>query len=113
MLSGSTGPDAVVWVAVVVVELVGGTLAAGAGLTVEACTSNRELSFVEEGPLGRVGGAALGRVSVSGAFWRVSSVLELGAMEGELVCAFTRVKAANKAAPAQIKVLKRLAIDVM
>ena len=112
MLSGSTGPGAVVCVVVVVVEL-GGTLAAGAGLTVEAWTSNRELSFAEEGPLGSVGGAAFGRVSARGAFWRFSSVLELGAVEGELVCASTRVKAANKAAPAQIKVLKRLAINMM
>jgi hypothetical protein len=97
---------------VVVVELVGGTLAAGPGLTVEAWTSNSELSFVD-GLLGSVGETALGRVSASGAFWRVSSALELGAVEGELVCAFTRVRAANKAAPAQIKVLKRLAINVM
>jgi hypothetical protein len=89
---------------VVVVELLGGTLAAGAGLTVEAWTSNRELSFVEEGLLGSVGETALGRVS---------SALELGPVEGELVCAFTRVRAANKAAPAQIKVLKRLAINMM
>jgi hypothetical protein len=109
MLSGSTGPEAVV--GVVVVE-VGGTLADGAGATVEACTSKRELSFLEEGPAGRVGATALGRVSASGAFWRESSVLELGAVEGELVCAFTRVRAANKAAPAQIKVLKRLAINM-
>jgi hypothetical protein len=96
----------------VVVELAG-TLADGAGLTVEACTSKSELSFFDEGPVGSVGETAFGRVSVSGAFWRDSSVLELGAVEGELVCAFTRVRAANRAAPAQIKVLKRLAINMM
>ena len=87
-----------------VVELLGGTLAAGAGLTVEACTSKSELSLVEEGLLGRLGETALGRVS---------SVVELEAVEGELVCAFTRVRAANKATPAQIKGLKRLAINMM
>jgi hypothetical protein len=112
MLSGSTGPGTVVWVVVVVVELVGVTVAAGAGATVEACTSKSELSFLE-GPVGRVGATALGRVSASGAFWRDSSGLELGAVEGALVCAFTRVRATNKAAPAQIKVLKRLAINKM
>lgn len=84
--------------------MLGGTLAAGAGLTVEAWTSNSELSLVEEGLLGRVGETAFGRVS---------SVVELEAVEGELVCAFTKVRAANKAAPAQIKVLKRLAINMM
>jgi hypothetical protein len=100
-------------VVVVVVELFGTTVAAGAGFAVEACTSKRELSFLVEGPLGRVGATALDLVSASGAFWRDSSVLELGALEGELVCAFTRVRAAKMAAAAQIKVLKRLAINMM
>jgi hypothetical protein len=107
MLSGSTGPEGVVWV--VVVELDGATLADGAGFTVEACTNKSELSSLADGVVGRVGATALGRVSASGAFWRDSSVL----VEGELVCAFTRVRAAKTAAPAQIKVLKRLAINVM
>jgi hypothetical protein len=98
---------------VVVVDVLGATLAAGAGLTVVAWTSKSEGSLFVDGPLGSVGATALGRVSARGAFWSDSSVLELGAMEGELVCAFTRVRAANTAAPAQIKVLKRLAINLM
>jgi hypothetical protein len=113
ILSGSTGSAAVVWVVVVVVELVGATVADGAGFTVEACTSKSELSFLVEGPLGRGGVTAFGRVSASGAFWSSSSGLELGAVEGELVCAFTRERAAKMAAPTQIKVLKRLAINMM
>jgi hypothetical protein len=88
----------------------GATLAAGAGLTVEACTTRRELSLLVEGAVGRVG---LVRVSASGAFSRDSVGLELGAVGGKLVCAFTRVRAATKATPAQIKVLKRLAINMM
>jgi hypothetical protein len=112
MLSGSTGPEAVVWV-VVVVEVFGATLAAGAGVTVEAWTSKRELSALDDGAVGRGGVADLVRVSAKGAFSRDSAGLELGAVGGKLVCAVTRVRAANKAAPAQIKVLKRLAINMM
>jgi hypothetical protein len=98
---------------VVVVALVGATLGEGAALTVEACTSMRLPSLLVEGAVGRVGGTGLVRASARGAFWRDSAGLELGAGEGELVCAFTRVRAASKAAPAQIKVLKRLAINMM
>jgi hypothetical protein len=86
----------------VVVVLVGGTLAAGAGLTVVACTSKSELSLLVEGAVGRVGVTGLD-----------SAALELGAEDGELVCAFTRVRAGIKATPAQRKVLKRLAINMM
>jgi hypothetical protein len=112
MLSGSTGPGGVVWV-VVVVEVLGATVAAGAGATVEACTSKRELSALVEGAVGSGGVTGFVRVSASGAFSRDSTGLELGAVGGKLVCAFTRVRAANKAAPAQTKVLKRLAINMM
>jgi hypothetical protein len=98
---------------VVVVELVGATLGDGAAFTVEAWTSRSELSLLTDGPLGSVGVTALVRVSASGAFWRVSAGLELGAGEGELVCAWATAKAAIKAAPAQTKVLKRLAINMM
>lgn len=96
----------------VVLELVGATLGEAAAFE-EACTRRRELSFLVEGPAGSLGVAGLLGVSASGAFWRVSAGPELGAVEGELVCAFTRVRAANKTAPAQIKVLKRLAINMM
>jgi hypothetical protein len=100
MLSGSTGPEAVVWV--VVVELFGATLAEGAAFVVEACTRRRELSLLVEGPVGSVG-----------PFWTGSAGFEFGAGVGELVCALTREREANTASPAQIKVLKRLAINMM
>ena len=83
---------------VVVVEAVGAGEVVALGP--EAWT-RRRLSLLVEGPVGRVG-----------AFWTESAGLELGAGEGELVCAFTRERAASKAAPAQIKVLKRLAINM-
>jgi hypothetical protein len=98
---------------VVVVVLLGATLAEGAGLTVEAWTSKRESSLLVEGAVGSEGVTGLVRVSASGAFSRDSAGLAVVAAGGMLVCAFTRERAANKAAPAQIKVLKRLAINVM
>jgi hypothetical protein len=108
MLSGSTGPGAVVLVVVVVVE------AAGAGevaaFEVEAWT-RRRLSLLVEGPAGRGGVAGLVFVSARGAFGVESRGLELGAAEGELVCAFTTERAVKNAAPAQSKVVRRLGID--
>jgi hypothetical protein len=109
MLSGSTGPAGVVVVVVVVVEVVG----AGevAGLEVEAWT-RRRLSLLVDGPVGRGTVAGLVFVSASGAFWVESTTgLELGAGIGELVCAFTTVRAVKNAAPAQRKVIRRLGID--
>jgi hypothetical protein len=103
----------VVVVVEVIVELFGATLGEGAAFEVEACTTRRELSFLPEGPVGSGATGGFVRVSATGAFWADSTGLELGAGEGELVCAFARVKVANTAAPAQMTVLKRLAIDVM
>jgi hypothetical protein len=109
MLSGSTGPGAVVEVVVlVVVEVVGaGEVAA---LEVEAWT-RRRLSLLVEGPVGSEGVTGLVFVSASGAFWTESRGLELGAGMGELVCAFTTVRAVKNTAPAQSKVVRRLGID--
>ena len=108
MLSGSTGPGAVVAVVVVVVvEVVGaGEVAA----LVEAWT-RRRLSLLVEGPVGSEGVAGLVFVSARGAVWVESTEVELGAGTGELVCAFTTVRAVNNAAPAQRKVVRRLGID--
>src|SRR2546423_8037854 len=97
-LSGSTGPAAVVVVVLVVVEVAGaGEVAA---LEVVAWTSRR-LSLLVEGAVGSGGVAGLVFVSARGAFWTVSTGLELGAADGALVCAFTTVRAVKSAAPAQ------------
>jgi hypothetical protein len=61
-----------------------------------------------EGPAGRVGVVDLVLVSAIGA--TEAAGLELAAGTGELVCAFTAVRAKN-AAPAQRKMLRRLGID--
>jgi len=110
-LSGSIGPGGVVAV-VVVVEVVVEVFGAGevAALEVEAWTSRR-LSPLVEGPVGSGGVAGLVFVSARGAFGVESTGLELGAGDGELVCAFTTVRAVMKAAPAQSKVVRRLGID--
>jgi hypothetical protein len=97
-------------VVVVPVEAEGaGEAAAGA---VEAWTSRR-LSLLVEGPLalGSVGVTGLVFVSVRGAFWVESIGLELGAVEGEMVCALPEARAVRIAAPAQTKVIRRLGID--
>jgi hypothetical protein len=109
-LSGSTGPGAVVVVVLVVVEFVVG---AGevAALEVEAWTSRRLLSLLVAGPVGSGGVAGLVFVSARGAFRVESTGLELGVGEGELVCAFTTVRAVKNAAPAQRKIVRRLGID--
>jgi hypothetical protein len=95
----------VVEVAVVVVVDAG---AGEAAALVEAWTSKR-LSLLVEGPAGRVGVVGLVLVSASGAM--EAAGLELAAGSGELVCAFTAVRAKN-AAPAQRKMLRRLGIDM-
>jgi hypothetical protein len=96
MLSGSTGPGEVVDVVVVVVVEGAGDVAA-----VVAWTSRR-LSLFVEGPVGSGGVAGLVLVSARGAV--EAAGLELGAAAGELVCAFTTVRARKDAAPAQKKV---------
>src|ERR1700736_847410 len=105
-LSGSTGPGEVV--VVVVVEVFGAGEVAALGVV--AWTSRR-LSLLVEGPVGsgRVAGWVF--VSARGAFWVESTGLKLGAGDGELVCAFTTVRAVMNAAPAQRKVVRRLGID--
>jgi hypothetical protein len=96
-------------VVVVVVEAEGaGEVAA---FEVEAWT-RRRLSPLVEGPVGSGGVAGLVFVSARGAFWVESTGLELGAGEGELVCAFTTVRAVKSAAPAQRKVVRRLGIKM-
>jgi hypothetical protein len=108
MLSGSTGPGAVVAVVVVVVvEVVGAGEVAG---LVEAWT-RRRLSLLVDGPVGRGGVAGLVLVSARGAACVESTVVELGAGIGELLCAFATVRAVKNAAPAQRKVVRRLGID--
>jgi hypothetical protein len=107
MLSGSTEAGAVV-VVVVVVEAGAGEVAAG---ELEAWT-RRRLSLLVEGPVGSGGVAGLVFVSATGAFWVESTGFELGAGAGELVCAFTTVRAVKNAAPAQSKVIRRLGIDM-
>ena len=91
----------------VVVEVVGAGVAA---LEVEAWT-RRRLSLLVEGAEGSGGVAGLVFVSARGAGWTESIGLELGAGDGELVCAFTTVRAVKSAAPAQRKVVRRLGID--
>jgi hypothetical protein len=99
----------------VVVALFGAALGEGAAFEVDACTSRSEVSFLAVGAMGSGATVVLVRVSATGAFWTDSAGLGpgVGVGVGELVCAFARVKAANRAAPAQMMVLKRLAIDVM